>query len=94
MLERRLTVDIGVLCDFMDRLCGAIIIATFFKKRGTLNGLALPKSWLSQLACDIDKLEYMRLNEIASRYTENVEHLLRAVCTGRDAGERSVLLLT
>ncbi len=94
MLERRLTVDIGVLCDFMDRLCGAIIIAIFFKKRGTLNGLALPRNWLSQLVCDIDNLEHIRLNQTASRYTENVEQLLRSVCTGRDAGERSVLLST
>lgn len=69
----------------MDHLCGAILMAHYLGKKGTLHGLTLPRSWLSRLVGDLEHLAHMRTNQ-SSSYTDNLERLLGAICTGSDAG--------
>ena len=84
VLERQVPIDIGVLCDFMDHLCGSMLVAICLQKKKSLHMLTLPKSWLSRLADDIEQLRHMRTGQL-SGYMDHIPHLLRSVYTGRNA---------
>lgn len=85
MLYNRLRVDIGVLCDFMDDLCGSMLISLYLKLKGTLNGLTLPKSWLARLLQDSKQLARMRTDK-SGKYTACMGRLLGTTYTGNNAG--------
>ncbi|TBU53452.1 hypothetical protein BD310DRAFT_938092 [Dichomitus squalens] len=84
VLYNRLQVDIGVLCDFMDQLCGAMLISLHLRNKGTLHGLTLPKSWLVRLLQDTDQLATMK-TEKSPKYVACMNQLLRDICTGNKA---------
>lgn len=85
VLYNRLRVDVGVLCDFMDHLCGAMLISMYLNLKGTLNGLTLPKSWLARILHDGDQLARMRTDK-SGKYTACMGRLLGTVYTGNNAG--------
>ncbi|TBU39284.1 hypothetical protein BD309DRAFT_970099 [Dichomitus squalens] len=86
VLYNRLRVDIGVLLDFMDHLCGSMLIAIYMNMRGTLHGLTLPKSWLTRLVQDVDQLSAMQTDR-STKYVAAgcMGRLLRDVYTGQNA---------
>ena len=86
VLYNRLRVDIGVLCDFMDDLCGSMLISLYLKSKGTLDGLTLPKGWLARLLQDAGKLGGMK-TERWEKYIACMGRLLGDVYTGNNAGQ-------
>lgn len=85
VLFNRLRVDIGVLCDFMDYLCSAMLIAINMRTKGTLHDLTLPRSWLAQTLQGIDRLSDMQTDR-SLEYVNRIGRLLQEVYTGQDAG--------
>ncbi|KAM5542268.1 hypothetical protein V8D89_004141 [Ganoderma adspersum] len=83
VLYHPLRVDIGVLCDFMDNLCGAMLISLYLKLKGTLDGLTLPKSWLACLLQDFQQLAPMRMRK-SEKYTACMGRLLGDVYKGNN----------
>ena len=45
----RVTTDIGLFCDTVERLCGLHILGYRFTTGRTLHGVTLPRSWLVSL---------------------------------------------
>lgn len=86
MIYNRLRVDVGVFCDFMDDLCGAMLVSLYLKSKGTLDGLILPKSWLARILQDGKQLARMRV-EMSEKYTVCMGRLLVDVYTGNNAGQ-------
>ncbi|KAI0757656.1 hypothetical protein C8Q80DRAFT_114749 [Daedaleopsis nitida] len=80
ILQRHIAIDIGVLCDILDYLCSALLIARFFQKNRTLHGLTLPKSWLARFI-DIEGLSNKQTRRW-EEYTTRLGLLLRWVYTG------------
>ena len=51
ILVKRIPVDIGPVCDIVERLCGSLILAhRYAAGRGTLHGITLPRSWFINLS--------------------------------------------
>ncbi|KAH9912842.1 uncharacterized protein BXZ73DRAFT_55806 [Epithele typhae] len=53
LLSRRIPIDISVLCDYLDQLCGALATAALLHHKGSLDCLTVPKSWLVQVLRDL-----------------------------------------
>ena len=87
VLYHRLEIDIGVLCDFMDNLCGALLFAMHLQKWGHLHGLTLPKSWIVRHTRTIDQITAMRPLKQAVKFVAYGGILLHQLFTGIDAGE-------
>ena len=82
-------IDIGVLCEFMEYLCGALISAHSFNARASLHGVALPESWIVRIlrgACDTKDLR----TNVAEEYLKCLALLLNSLWTGEGTGESSV----
>lgn len=86
ILEKKVPIDIGVLCDFMDQLCGAIIIASRIRSTGNLHDVTLPKSWLSRLSPTIDVLRTMN-TQLERQYKTQIIELLEPIYTGYNVGK-------
>ncbi|KAI0641195.1 hypothetical protein C8Q79DRAFT_920041 [Trametes meyenii] len=85
ILGKRLPIDIDVLCDFMDHLCGSLIVAIRLRARGNLHDITLPKSWVARIAhSDIRMLEVQRTRH-SVEYKLHFAELLQQVYTGNDA---------
>ncbi|KAI0668726.1 hypothetical protein C8Q78DRAFT_979481 [Trametes maxima] len=85
VLSKRLPIDIDVLCDFMDHLCGSLIAAIRLRARGNLHAITLPKSWVARIAhADIRMLEVQRTRH-SVEYKLHFAELLQQVYTGNDA---------
>ncbi|RPD59343.1 hypothetical protein L226DRAFT_495257 [Lentinus tigrinus ALCF2SS1-7] len=84
VVDRQVHMDINVLCDFMDHLCTAILIATQGPKTQCLHGLTLPTTWWIRIASDIGSVASMSTADW-SQYTFIAERLLHAVASGERA---------
>ena len=85
LLRNRLVIDITVLCDFMDYLCGEIVVAVTKRVKKSLDGLTLPKSWLVRILRDTHGPEVGLETRNTPSYNECVGALLEALYTGNDA---------
>ncbi|KAI1785420.1 hypothetical protein LXA43DRAFT_132940 [Ganoderma leucocontextum] len=85
ILEKKVPIDIGVLCDFMDHLCGALIISSRIRLTGTLHDVTLPKSWISRLSSTIEVLR-TRDTQLVKIYKAQIIQLLEPIYTGQDIG--------
>ena len=88
ILSKRVSIDIGVLCDFMDYLCGAMVVAKRLQSRGNLHDITLPKSWIIRLVQDVEKIAH-KDTELAVEYERHIGDLLEQVYSGADAGTSS-----
>ncbi|KAH9921295.1 uncharacterized protein B0H18DRAFT_880310 [Fomitopsis serialis] len=84
ILDKRLAIDIGVLCNFMDHLCTLLTLATALNKLGTLHEITLPRTWLQRVADDLPVL-YERKIMAFYLYTGPMTSLLKQLYTGLDA---------
>ncbi|PIL29959.1 hypothetical protein GSI_07870 [Ganoderma sinense ZZ0214-1] len=85
ILEKQISIDIGVLCDFMDHLCGSFILASRMRSTGNLNDVTLPKSWISHLSPTIEAL-CTRDTQLVKIYKVQIIQLLEPIYTGEDVG--------
>lgn len=78
----------GMLCDFMDYLCGAMLIAKRLKSRVHLHDITLPKSWIVRLVRDLEKLSSQD-TQLEIEYDKYFYVLLEQIFSGVDAGTLS-----
>ena len=55
VLNKQVLIEVGVLCDFVERLCGRLIVLRRYQKTSTFNGVTLPKSWIVDMAKDFTR---------------------------------------
>ena len=55
VLLKQVHINVGVLCDFVERLCGRLIVLRRYQKTSTFNGVTLPKSWIVDIAKDFTR---------------------------------------
>lgn len=82
MLEKQVPIDISLLCDIMDHLCGSMILAIRIQSQeGSLHDVTLPKSWLVRL---LPKLENLRSKDrqLSRLYKNNMGDLLEQIYSG------------
>ncbi|KAI0656836.1 hypothetical protein C8Q70DRAFT_1046658 [Cubamyces menziesii] len=89
VVQRRLPIDITVLCDLMDNLCGCLVAAMRFRTGAKLHDVTLPKSWILRIVRD-DRILRNQSVDLWKDYHRCFATLLQQVCTGRGA---SYLLL-
>ena len=73
----------------MDHLCGAMLISRCLKTKRTLDGLIMPRSWVTRLLQDIVQLGDMNTRRW-SKYVACMGRLLGDVYTGDNAGQYSL----
>ncbi|KAI0321924.1 hypothetical protein OF83DRAFT_1289699 [Amylostereum chailletii] len=44
--NRRISLDFGTLCDFIDRVCAATILVGVHRRKASLHDVTLPRSWI------------------------------------------------
>lgn len=86
VLYNRLEIDINVLCDYMDHLCGALLFATYLKRWNSLHGLTLPKSWIVRQARDAHQVASMHVKSL-EKYTAFASLLIQRLRTGDNASQ-------
>ena len=55
VLFKQVRINVGVLCDFVERLCGRLIVLRKYQKTSTFNSVTLPKSWIVGMAKDFTR---------------------------------------
>ncbi|KAI0762352.1 hypothetical protein C8Q74DRAFT_1336826 [Fomes fomentarius] len=83
VIEQNVPIDITVLCDIVDHLCGCLILATRGRNRSavTLNNVTLPKSWILRLAPHFHALPFKDFN-LSFLYLRNMGELLERIYSG------------
>lgn len=86
IIERRLYVNLTVLCDFIELLCAALVIHNAYEHRRTLHGVVLPRSLIAKtLQVRIWEQESKR-HVPFSVYTDSVISLLEPLFAGANRG--------
>lgn len=81
VIKNRIPVDVGVLCSFMEYLCGAFLVAIRLQKRQTLHNLTLPMSWLMRLFPQIKSWQ-ARDTQLSFMFKKNMGEFLEQVYSG------------
>lgn len=88
VLLKKILINVSVLCDFVERLCGRLIVLRSYQKTSTFDGITLPRSWIVDMAKDFTwdagdrkdtKLQQPSLNALVG--------LLRRIYSGIQAGK-------
>ncbi len=85
VVESHVHMDINVLCDFMDHLTAAMLVAGRGGGARCLHGLTLPMSWWIRIASDIDSMASKNVDW--DKYIQIAERLLHAISSGTGAGK-------
>lgn len=83
-MKRRLTIDIGVLCDFLDGLCKNLILASGSEREVNLHDITVPRSWLMK-PIDLDEhrnKQFAMLRLLVDPMSELLEQLYTGVSAG------------
>ena len=99
LVQKRLPVDLAVLCTIVERLFGLAIMTTRHKGLGSLHGVLLPRTWILALWEDFVRYQDRRLYSL-KHLAHATENLLRDIYTGnyqrdsiREPRERSEFCL-
>ena len=91
ILEKKIPVDIGVLCDFMEQLSGSLCMAFRLRANGgNLHDVTLPKSWILRLLPNVTSLS-TKDTQLSCLF-KHIGDLLEDIYAGR-AGKRHDILL-
>ena len=71
VMEAKIPVEIGVFCNFIERICGSLIVYNRYRRTGNLHGVTLPRSWLKII------LETFQSAEASEKDTSDFCLLLR-----------------
>ena len=90
VLNKQVLIEVSVLCDFVERLCGRLIVLRRYQKTSTFNGVTLPKSWIVNIMKDFtrdpgDKKD----TRLQPQSVSVLVGMLRRIYTGTQAGEGS-----
>ncbi|KZT08921.1 uncharacterized protein LAESUDRAFT_675409 [Laetiporus sulphureus 93-53] len=83
IIKNRVPIDIGVLCNLLDSLCGFLIVSKRLRGQTALHDITLPLSWLLRILPNIQRL-HKRTTKI-SLYIAPMQELLKQMYTGIDA---------
>ncbi len=91
ILDQKLSVELTVLCRFLEVVVGSFVIASTFTKTRTLHGVTLPRSWILENVRKLHKAQ----NKDAHRYfawtmARLFQDLLENIYTGNGAGEWNI----
>ncbi|OBZ79120.1 TPR and ankyrin repeat-containing protein 1 [Grifola frondosa] len=84
VLDNQIPIDIAVLCDFLDHLCGSLVISVRFQRDSTLHDVTLPRSWLVREVRAINKAK-LRDTGLSFVYVKSMTALLEQIYTGLSA---------
>lgn len=63
IISNRLPVNISVLCDFIESLCGSLVVSSAYQRTGILHDVMLPRSWLhKQLETGVQEARSKTIN--------------------------------
>jgi hypothetical protein len=85
VIRNHLSINIGVLCDFIDHICASLVVCMRYQNKGTLHGATLPRSWF------IAQLENIKLAEAKDTrlypvFVDPMADLLERIYSGIAAG--------
>ncbi|OSX68101.1 hypothetical protein POSPLADRAFT_1128861 [Postia placenta MAD-698-R-SB12] len=83
VLQKQVPIDVVVLCNFLDFLCGLLVMCTHFRYN-TLHDVTLPKSWIIRLSGNLHKLKD-RDTRLVHVYIRPMAELLKQMYTGENA---------
>jgi hypothetical protein len=80
-----LPINISLLCDFIENLCGSLVICKRLQQMSSLHNVTLPKSWLLLL---VKHVEFHNTKDTRFYwiFVEPLLSLLGRIHTGSDAG--------
>ncbi|KAH9005748.1 hypothetical protein EDB86DRAFT_2875623 [Lactarius hatsudake] len=82
---QKIPVDVTVLCRFLELVIGSFVIASTFKRAGSLHGVTLPRSWILE---NVRKLHKVQRNgahpNSAWAMAQLFQDLLENIYTGND----------
>ncbi|KAI0656844.1 hypothetical protein C8Q70DRAFT_1158814, partial [Cubamyces menziesii] len=85
ILEKKIPVDIGVLCDFMEQLSGSLCMAFRLRANGgNLHDVTLPKSWILRLLPNVTSLS-TKDTQLSCLFKKHIGDLLEDIYAGRAA---------
>ena len=89
IVDRKVDIDIRVLCDFMDKLCALLVVANCLQKTSSVHNIMLPRSWICDLVGNMDALKEQELR-LMWLYLTPSTILLERICSGREAGKSRI----
>ncbi|KAI9436974.1 hypothetical protein H4582DRAFT_1853973 [Lactarius indigo] len=86
ILDKKIPVEITILCRFLELVVGSFIIAWSFMKTGSLHGITLPRSWILENVRKLDKVQNKDAHPHFAFTTAGLfQDLLENVYTGNGA---------
>jgi hypothetical protein len=85
VVEKKVPVDIGVLCNLVDHLCGAFIVEIRQHQMAILHNVTLPRSWYLTLpifSAQVGQQDTGQLDTLVAI----LERLLSQLYASQDAG--------
>lgn len=88
ILDKKIPVEITLLCRFLELVVGSLVIAWSFKRIGSLHGVTLPRSWILENVRKLDEVKNKDAHPHFAFTTAGLfRDLLENVYTGNGAGE-------
>ncbi|KAI0327262.1 hypothetical protein GY45DRAFT_1428013 [Cubamyces sp. BRFM 1775] len=85
ILEKKVPVDVGVLCDFMEQLSGSLCMAFRLRANGgNLHDVTLPKSWILRLLPSVASLS-TKDTRVSLLFKKHIADLLEDIYAGKAA---------
>jgi hypothetical protein len=90
VLIRKIPVEITVLCRLLELVAGSVIMASAFKRKGSLHGVTLPRSWIIENVQKLHRVQNKDANvrvvwEILTPFRDLLERIYSV--TDADTGE-------
>lgn len=82
LVETKLPINVGILCNFIDQLCTSLVSSGKYKSSGTLHNVALPRSWILQYLRLEETVQKERATNLYFLFVEPLSILLEDIHTG------------
>jgi hypothetical protein len=87
IIKFKLPVNISVLCDFVDYLCGSSVVSNVYERHSSFHGITLPRSWLLRHTVTVQPEEVAtRAASMCWMLVDPMKVLLEEIQTGEGAG--------
>jgi hypothetical protein len=86
ILIRKIPVEITVLCRLLELVAGSFIMASAFKRKGSLHGVTLPRSWILENGQKLYRVQNKDASpRFAREFLTPFRDLLERIYIGTDA---------
>lgn len=83
-------IEIGLLCDILERLCRSLVLASSSSRDLKLHNVTLPRSWLMKPIC-VEEERRKHFSQLPNLIIP-IGDLLAQVYTGRFAGADNIIV--